>query len=183
VIRQGAMAAIRSRNISLDDVLIKRMVLPETIRSAIERKLSAEQLSLEYDYRLIKERKEADRKRIEATGIRDFERVVAEGGIFNQYLNFHGIEATLELAKSTNTKTLIMGNHDNGLPLVYNVAVPETAKPETAAPPATGDGTPPAVARPNTDVNALLSNDTQDLLQEKRLPETHQRGEGPDAKR
>jgi regulator of protease activity HflC (stomatin/prohibitin superfamily) len=77
IIRQGAMAAINERNISLDDLLIKRIALPETIRSAIERKLAAEQLSLQYDYVLIKERKEAERKRVEALGIRDFQRVPA----------------------------------------------------------------------------------------------------------
>ena len=157
IIRQGAMAAINERNISLDDLLIKRIALPETIRSAIERKLAAEQLSLQYDYVLIKERKEAERKRVEALGIRDFQRVAGEGGMFGQYLNFYGIEATLELAKSTNSKMVIMGNRDNGLPLLFNLP---------AADPVPGAPLPPA-----TDINTLLSKETKDLLEKRRLPE------------
>lgn len=158
IIRQGAMAALNERNITLDDLLIKRMTLPATIREAIERKLSAEQLSLEYDYLLVKERKEAERKRIEAMGIRDFQRVAAEGGMFGQYLNYHGIEATLDLAKSNNAKLLLMGNRENGLPLVYNLP---------AADPAPG-----SLPAKTTDINTLLSDETKDLLEHKRLPET-----------
>lgn len=157
IIRQGAMAALNERNISLDNLLIKRMALPETIRTAIERKLAAEQLSLQYDYVLIKERKEAERKRIEAMGIRDFQRVSAEGGMFGQYLNFYGIEATLDLAKSTNSKIVILGNRDNGLPLLFNLPA--------------ADPVPGAVLPKETDVNSLLSTDTKDLLEQKRLPE------------
>jgi len=157
IIRQGAMAAMRERNILLDDLLIKRMDLPDTIKAAIERKLSAEQLSLQYDYLLIKERKEAERKRIEATGIRDFQLVSSEGGNFKQYLNFYGIEATLELAKSNNSKMLLMGNRDNGLPLLFNL-------------PAGEDG---PVRKPEalTDVNTLLSKETKELLDLRRPPE------------
>ncbi len=169
VIRQGAMAAMNERNISLDDLLIKRMSLPDTIRAAIERKLSAEQLSLQYDYILIKEKKEAERKRVEATGIRDFQRLAGEGGMFGQYLNFYGIEATLELAKSTNSKTIIMGNRDNGLPLMFNL-------------PAT-DPVPGAPLPAVTDASTLLTKETKDLLEEKRLPETHPKAQPQDGSR
>ena len=169
IIRQGAMAAINERNISLDDLLIKRMTLPEPIRNAIERKLAAEQLSLQYDYVLIKERKEAERKRVEASGIRDFQRVAGEGGMFGQYLNFYGIEATLELAKSTNSKMVIMGNRDNGLPLLFNLP---------ASDPLPGVALPPA-----TDINTLLSKETKDLLEKRRLPEVSMKIEAPNEKR
>jgi prohibitin 2 len=169
IIRQGAMAAINERNISLDDLLIKRMTLPETIRTAIERKLAAEQLSLQYDYVLIKERKEAERKRVEASGIRDFQRVAGEGGMFGQYLNFYGIEATLELAKSTNSKMVIMGNRDNGLPLLFNLP---------ASDPVPGVPLPPA-----SDINTLLSKETKDLLEKRRLPEVSPRIEVQNEKR
>ena len=157
---------MNERNISLDNLLIKRMVLPEAIRSAIERKLSAEQLSLQYDYVLIKERKEAERKRIEALGIRDFQRISGEGGMFGQYLNFYGIEATLELAKSTNSKIVVLGNRDNGLPLLFNLPA--------------SDPVPGAVPPKETDVNSLLSKETRDLLEQKRLPETTTKPEGKD---
>ena len=168
IIRQGAMAAINERNISLDNLLIKRMTLPEPIRAAIERKLIAEQLSLQYDYVLIKERKEAERKRVEATGIRDFQRVAGEGGMFNQYLNFYGIEATLELAKSNNSKMLLMGNRDNGLPLLFNLPA--------------SDPVPGATPFKTTDVNTLLSKETKDLLEGSRLPETSTTTKAPDEK-
>ena len=169
IIRQGAMAAINERNISLDDLLIKRMTLPETIRTAIERKLSAEQLSLQYDYVLIKERKEAERKRLEALGIRDFQRAAGEGGMFGQYLNFYGIEATLELAKSTNSKMVIMGNRDNGLPLLFNLP---------AADPVPGAPLPPVTA-----IDSLLSKETKDLLEKRRLPEASTKIEVQNEKR
>ncbi|MDD2764701.1 MAG: prohibitin family protein [Opitutaceae bacterium] len=169
IIRQGAMAALDERNISLDDLLIKRMALPEAIRNAIERKLSSEQLSLQYDYILIKERKEAERKRIEAMGIRDFQRISGEGGMFGQYLNFYGIEATLELAKSPNSKTLLIGNRDNGLPLLFNLP---------ASDPAPGASLPK-----ETDINTLLSKETKDLLEEKRLPEASTKPEVQDGER
>jgi prohibitin 2 len=169
IIRQGAMAALNERNISLDNLLIKRMALPEAIRTAIERKLSAEQLSLQYDYVLIKERKEAERKRVEALGIRDFQRISGEGGMFGQYLNFYGIEATLELAKSTNSKTVILGNRENGLPLLFNLPA--------------SDPVPGAPLPKETDINSLLSKDTTDLLEHKRLPETTTKPEVQDGNR
>jgi prohibitin 2 len=168
IIRQGALAAINERNISLDNLLIKRMTLPEPIRAAIERKLIAEQLSLQYDYVLIKERKEAERKRVEATGIRDFQRVAGEGGMFNQYLNFYGIEATLELAKSNNSKMLLMGNRDNGLPLLFNLPA--------------ADSVPGATPPKTTDVNTLLSKETKDLFDGARLPETSTTTKAQDGK-
>lgn len=155
IIRQGAMASINQRNISLDDLLIKRMTLPETIREAIERKLSAEQLALQYDYILIKEKKEAERKRIEAEGIRDFQKVAGEGGMFGNYLNFYGIEASLELSKSNNSKILMIGNRDNGLPLMFNIPSDQPAVPATP-----------------TNVSDLLSKETKELLNDQRVPET-----------
>ena len=166
IIRQGAMAALDERNIALDDLLIKRMTLPESIRAAIERKLAAEQMTLQYDYLLIKERKESERKRIEALGIRDFQRIAGEGGMFGQYLNFYGIEATLELAKSGNSKILLMGNRDNGLPLMFNVSA--------------ADPVPGAALPKKTDVDSLLSKETRELLDATRPPETRTKPEARD---
>ncbi len=168
IIRQGAMAALHERNISLDDLLIKRMNLPEAIRSAIERKLSSEQLALQYDYLLIKEKKEAERKRIEAMGIRDFQRIAGEGGRFGDYLNFYGIEATLGLAKSNNSKIILVGNRGSGLPLLFNMPADESAP---------GKAQPDAAAAGDT----LLSRETMDLLEARRLPEQPEKSEVADA--
>ena len=155
IIRQGAMASLSERDITLDDLLIKRMTLPEMVRTAIEKKLTAEQLSLQYDYILIKEKKEADRKRVEAGGIRDYQRIAAEGGMFKDYLNFYGIEGTVELAKSNNSKLLMFGNRDNGLPLLYNLPSDAPEAPPPAKP---------------LEVESTLSKETKALLETGRVP-------------
>ena len=70
-------------------------------------------------FKLQKEKQEADRKRIEAAGVRDFQQIVSQG-ISNQLLEWKGIEATENLAKSPNTKIVLIGNTKNGLPLVMS---------------------------------------------------------------
>lgn len=121
IISQGAFGKIAERHILLDDLLIKRLVLPDLIADAIERKLVQEQLVLEYEYRLAREEKEADRKRIEAEGIRDFQTEVMKGGAFDQYLRFVGVSATVELAASNNAKIVVIGGGSDGLPLILNM--------------------------------------------------------------
>jgi prohibitin 1 len=103
--------------IQLNDVLIRNIQLPTTLEQAIERKLQQEQESLEYEFRLEKAQKEADRLRIEAEGIRDFEEIVSKG-LSDKLLKWKGIEATKEIAKSPNTKVVIVGGGDDGLPLI-----------------------------------------------------------------
>jgi prohibitin 1 len=108
---------LSSRGIVLEKVLLRDIQLPPTLRAAIEAKQQAEQESLAMSFRLQKERQEADRKRIEAEGIRDFQRTVTQG-ISDQLLTWKGIEATEKLADSKNTKIVVIGNSKNGLPLV-----------------------------------------------------------------
>jgi len=103
--------------IQLNDVLIRNIQLPTTLEQAIERKLQQEQESLEYEFRLEKAQKEADRLRIEAEGIRDFEEIVSKG-LSDKLLKWKGIEATKEIAKSPNTKVVIVGGGDEGLPII-----------------------------------------------------------------
>ncbi|MGD9823399.1 prohibitin family protein [Desulfobacter sp.] len=104
-----------ARNIVLEDYLIKRIILPEPVAASIERKMVSDQLSQEYDYRLSIEKKERRRKSIEAQGIKSFETIA---GI--PILKWKGLEVTQELAKSPNSKIIIMGNGDKGLPLLLN---------------------------------------------------------------
>ena len=92
-------------------------LLSEEKRAAIEAKQQAEQESLAMSFRLQKERQEADRKRIEAEGIRDFQKTVT-AGISEQLLTWKGIEATEKLADSQNSKIIVIGNSKNGLPLI-----------------------------------------------------------------
>ncbi len=105
------------RGIVVEKVLLRDIQLPATLRASIELKQQAEQESLAMSFRLQKEKQEADRKRIEAEGIRDFQRTVAQG-ITDQLLTWKGIEATETLAKSPNSKVVIVGSSKNGLPLI-----------------------------------------------------------------
>jgi prohibitin 1 len=103
--------------IKVESILLRDIQLPATLKSAIEAKQQAEQESLAMQFRLKKETQEADRKRIEAGGIRDFQQIVAQG-ITPSLLEWKGIEATETLAKSANTKVVVIGNSKNGLPLI-----------------------------------------------------------------
>jgi hypothetical protein len=103
--------------IELKDVLISDIVLPKKIKAAIQSKLEQEQIAQEFDFRLDRERKEAERKRIEGKGISDFQDMVA-AGIEEGLLKWKAIEATLELAKSPNAKMVIIGAGKDGLPII-----------------------------------------------------------------
>lgn len=117
---QGALGEIGERFILLDDLLLKSVTLPKPVAEAIESKLRAQQLAQEFDYRLQTEGKEAQRKKIEAQGIRDFQDTITGSGISEQFLRFKGIEATLELAKSPNSKTVIIGGGQDRLPIILD---------------------------------------------------------------
>jgi prohibitin 1 len=118
-IMQGLRKALEPRGIVVENVLLRDIQLPHTLRTSIESKQQAEQESLAMSFRLQKERQEADRKRIEAQGIHDFQQIVAQG-ISAQLLQWKGIEATENLAKSPNAKIIVIGNPKNGLPLVMS---------------------------------------------------------------
>ncbi|HXP16158.1 MAG TPA: prohibitin family protein [Terriglobales bacterium] len=105
------------RGILVESVLLRDIQLPMTLKSSIESKQQAEQEALAMNFRLQKETQEAQRKRIEAAGIRDFQQIVAQG-ISPQLLEWKGIEATESLAKSSNSKVVVIGNSKNGLPLI-----------------------------------------------------------------
>ncbi|HEX6881063.1 MAG TPA: SPFH domain-containing protein, partial [Terriglobales bacterium] len=110
-------AQLTKRGIIVENVLLRDITLPVALKQSIEAKQQAEQESLAMSFRLQKERQEAERKRIEAQGIRDFQQIVAQG-ISPQLLEWKGIEATENLAKSTNAKVVVIGAGKNGLPLI-----------------------------------------------------------------
>lgn len=110
-------SVLSKKNIVLDAVLIRSVKLPTMIETAIQSKLKQEQLSAEYEFKIQKESKEAERKRIEAQGIKDFQDIVSNG-ISDKLLKWKGIEATQELANSPNTKIVIIGNSGDGLPII-----------------------------------------------------------------
>lgn len=116
-IRDSLRTQLQGRGIEVEDVLLRDIQLPPTLKASIESKQQAEQESLAMSFKLQKEKQEADRKRIEAQGIRDFQQIVSQG-ISSQLLEWKGIEATETLARSPNTKIVVIGNPKNGLPLI-----------------------------------------------------------------
>ncbi len=110
-------AQLSQRGLTVENVLLRDIQLPATLKAAIEAKQQAEQESLAMNFRLQKETQEAQRKRIEAAGVRDFQQIVAQG-ITPSLLEWNGIEATESLAKSSNSKVVVIGNNKNGLPLI-----------------------------------------------------------------
>ena len=100
---------VQARGIVVERVLLRDLQLPETLKHAIEAKQQAQQDAQRMEFVLQKERQEAERKRVEAAGIKDFQDIVTQG-ISDKLLEWKGIEATIELARSSNTKVIVVGN-------------------------------------------------------------------------
>ena len=107
---------VEDQHIQLNDVLVRDVTLPVAIKDAIERKLSQEQTSLEYKFKLEIAQKEAEKQRIEAQGKADANRILS-ASLTDKILQDKGIEATLKLSQSANTKVVVVGGSD-GLPLI-----------------------------------------------------------------
>lgn len=105
------------RFVSLDDVPIESITLPKRISDAIEAKLAQQQLDQEYVYRLSIATKEADRKRIESAGVKDYNNAI-NPSLTPSVLYWQGIQATEALSKSPNAKVVVIGAGKNGLPLI-----------------------------------------------------------------
>jgi prohibitin 1 len=105
------------RGIIVESILLRKIGLPPVVANAIQEKLKREQESEQMKFVLAKEQQEAERKRIEAQGISDFQKIVAQG-ISAQLLEWKGIEATEKLAMSPNAKVVVVGNPRNGLPII-----------------------------------------------------------------
>jgi len=105
------------RGIITEAVLLRKIGLPAVVANAIQEKLKREQEAEQMKFVLQKEQQEAERKRIEAQGVADFQRIVASG-ISQQLLEWKGIEATEKLALSANTKVVVIGNSKSGLPII-----------------------------------------------------------------
>ena len=108
--------AFNGRGVVLERVLLRNVELPEKVRAAIDEKIASEQRAQQMVYVLQKEKQEAERKRVEAQGISDYNKIVSQS-ITDQVLQLKGIEATLELAKSNNSKTVIMNGKN--MPLIF----------------------------------------------------------------
>jgi len=116
-IQDQLTAELAPRGVIVENILLRDVQLPAMLKSSIEAKQQAEQDALRMSFILQKETQEAQRKRIEAQGIADFQKIVAQG-ISPQLLEWKGIEATEKLATSSNSKVVVVGNPKNGLPLI-----------------------------------------------------------------
>jgi len=119
LILAGIREKLRNYPITVEGFLIRDVRLPRIIRVAIERKLTEEQNYQRMEYVLDVARKTAQKRRIEAEGIEAFQKIVQEN-LTRSYLTWKGIEATEKLAKSPNTKVIIIGGGKNGLPVILN---------------------------------------------------------------
>ena len=108
---------IKDQYIELDEILVRDVTLPNTIKEAIERKLKQEQESLEYEFRLVTATKEAEKVRIEAQGKADANKILS-ASLTDKILQDKGIDATIELSKSPNSKVIVVGSGESGLPLI-----------------------------------------------------------------
>jgi prohibitin 2 len=124
--------------LNLIDTLILGIELPPSIVIAINRKLEQYYIAQEYTFRVEREIKESQRKKIEAEGIREFQQIVSQG-ISDSYLRWRGIEATLQLSQSTNSKVVIIGGGKDGVPIILG---------NVDAPPPPPDRMPPSDAGP-----------------------------------
>ncbi len=118
-ITSGLQNLVGPRGITIEVTPLRQVVLPAGLTAAIEEKLRAEQESQRMQWVLTKEKQEADRKAIEAEGISNFQKIVAQG-ISDPLLRWKGIEATMKIAESNNSKIVIIGSGKDGLPIILD---------------------------------------------------------------
>ncbi|GLB51376.1 membrane protein [Neptunitalea chrysea] len=116
-ILNATKSILETQYVDLEKVLVRDITLPVTIKDAIERKLRQEQESLEYEFRLTKAQKEAERQKIEAEGKARANEIL-NASLTDRILKEKGIQATLELSKSTNAKVIVIGSGKDGLPII-----------------------------------------------------------------
>jgi regulator of protease activity HflC (stomatin/prohibitin superfamily) len=113
----GMKAMVAPKFIDVENIIFRNVVLPPRITEAINAKLAADQEQQKMEYTLLKETQEAERKRIEAKGIADFQKIVSSG-ITSDLLKWKGIEATQKLAESPNSKIIVIGSGKDDLPII-----------------------------------------------------------------
>jgi regulator of protease activity HflC (stomatin/prohibitin superfamily) len=115
-----AIEQVAQRYINVDDVLIRRIELPPSVAEAIRYKIEQKHLVEAHEFIVEREKKEAQRKRIEGEGIRDQLKIVSSALPKDTILTWKGIQATQEIAKSENSKVVIIGSGKEGLPIILN---------------------------------------------------------------
>ena len=112
-----ALEEASRKYVQIDDIIIRTVTLPEQVREAIEAKLVEQQREKSYEFKLARETQEAERKRIEAKGIRDYQAIIAET-LTPDLLRWQGVHATLQLSESQNAKVVVIGAGEQGLPII-----------------------------------------------------------------
>ncbi|CAJ1369789.1 MAG: prohibitin family protein [Roseibium album] len=112
-----SLTSVEDRYVIVDDVLVRNVELPAAVRLAIENKLTLSEQEKAYTYRLQIEQKEAERKVIEAEGIKKYQNIVKQS-LTEDLLRWQGVQATKDLASSPNSKTVVIGSGKDGLPLI-----------------------------------------------------------------
>lgn len=105
-------ADFKVRGLLLENLLVRNITLPQSVKTTIEQKINAEQDAQKMQFVLQKEKQEAERKRVEAQGIADYQRIISES-LTDKQLQYESIKAQLEIAKSANAKVIIMGKGSN----------------------------------------------------------------------
>ena len=108
---------VKSQHVQINDILVRDVTLPRTIKDAIERKLKQEQESLEYEFRLVTAQKEAQKQIIEAQGKADANKILS-ASLTEKILQDKGIEATIKLSESPNSKVIVIGSGKSGMPII-----------------------------------------------------------------
>jgi regulator of protease activity HflC (stomatin/prohibitin superfamily) len=126
--------------LNLINTLILGIELPNAVVTSINRKIEQYYISEEYKFRVAREIRESERKKIEAEGISEFQQIVSQG-ISDSYLRWRGIEATLQLAQSSNSKIVIIGTGKDGLPVILG-NFDGSPSPEPASPTGNGETAP-----------------------------------------
>ena len=118
-IGEGMREAMAHRFVNVENVLIRDVTIPAKITEAINFKLTADQEAQKMKFTIEREKLEAERKRVEARGIADFQKIIS-AGITPSYLKWKGIEATQLLAESPNSKIIIIGNDASSMPVILS---------------------------------------------------------------
>ena len=129
-IRDDATKQLRDKYIILDDLLIRHIDFPQSVKNAIEHKITQYHKYKAYEYKIERAKLEADRKVIEANGMAKYKDIISKS-ITKDYLTWEGIQATIKLSESPNSKIVIIGSGNNGLPIILNTGnqSPSISKP------------------------------------------------------
>lgn len=158
-----SLEKIAEHFVQVDDVMITKVTLPEAIQAAIEQKLVEEQKLRTYEFLLATAKREAERKRIEAEGIDSYQRIVASS-LNDRLLTEKGIRATESLARSPNSKLVVVGGGKLGLPLILGGETANITNSETEAQNALAKAPPEPAAGPQipTPRSDTIVQDTSD---------------------